>query len=856
MAKLRPATTRLGLLLAETFTQSPEKPFMATPTSNSVPVYGISSSGNQSIDALLFGMKWGSHTLGVGVALTYSFPTDPAAFYSRYGSNEQFFLYPLTSSQQSAAISALDKWAEVANLTFTLSVDNVSTVGELRFAQSDVVDDEPNVAAYAYLPTGGPESGDVWFSPTRVATNVVEGGFTYLAFLHEIGHTLGLKHPFEDSPLLPTNQDFYQYTVMAYDALPGNSNAFPWRYPTTPMLYDVLAIQYLYGANMSWHTGDDTYTYSSNGEYFETIWDAGGTDTIAISGSGGGVINLRPGSFSELGQPIYYSNGTVRHDTVAIAYGANIENATGGSGSDTLQGNSLGNILIGNAGDDTIHGDAGTDILHGGPGNDTLDGGSGFDFVSYSDATSAVTVNLAITGAQAIGGGQGSDTITGVEAIFGSSYGDVLTGNSSTNYISGGDGVDILRGSAGNDTLDGGASFDFVDYSNATSAVTVSLAVAGAQNVGGGFGSDTLMGFEAIFGSPYGDVLTGNSSANYISGRDGVDILLGGAGNDTLDGGASFDFVSYADASSGVSVSLAVAGAQNVGGGLGSDTLIGIEAIFGSPYDDTLTGNSSANYISGGGGIDILRGSAGNDTLNGGASFDFVDYSDAISGVTVNLAITGAQAIGGEFGSDTLIGIEAIFGSSFGDILTGDGNANTLSGGGGADILRGGAGNDTLDGGSSFDFVSYSDAASGVTVSLAIAGPQNVGGGLGSDTLIGMEAIFGSSYGDVLTGDGNTNYLSGGSGIDILNGGAGNDTLVGGSDADTFVFDTGWGNDTIGDWQDGTDSIDLNGISGLNSFADLTVSSSASDALISFDGNLITVAGAAGHIDAGDFMFT
>ena len=220
----------------------------------------------------------------------------------------------------------------------------------------------------------------------------------------------------------------------------------------------------------------------------------------------------------------------------------------------------------------------------------------------------------------------------------------------------------MLTGGDGNDSLDGGTGTDTVSYAEAGDAVTVSLALSGAQNTDGA-GIDTLANIENLIGSVFDDSLTGNAGDNVLQGLDGNDTLNGGAGNDTLDGGdGDGDTASYVGAASGITVSLAIAAAQNTGGA-GTDTLIAIENLTGSAFNDTLTGDLNANSLDGG---------AGNDTLNGGA------------------------------GDDTLIGRA------------------------GNDTLIGGAGDDTLDGGAAgSDTASYANATGAVTVSLAIAAAQN-----------------------------------------------------------------------------------------------------------------------------------
>ncbi|WP_298290735.1 calcium-binding protein, partial [Novosphingobium sp.] len=285
------------------------------------------------------------------------------------------------------------------------------------------------------------------------------------------------------------------------------------------------------------------------------------------------------------------------------------------------------------------------------------------------------------------------------------------------------------------------------------------------------------------------NTLTGNSGNNMLAGLGGSDTLNGGSGNDTLDGGTEIDTATYLGSASGVTVSLALAGAQ-VTGGAGTDTLIAIENLTGSAFADTLTGNTGNNIIAGLAGNDVLSGGAGNDTLDGGADIDTASYFDAASGVTVSLALAGAQATGGA-GSDTLIAIENLTGSAFVDTLTGNTGDNLLIGLAGNDILNGGAGNDTLDGGTDIDTATYLGAASGVTVSLALAGAQ-VTGGAGTDTLIAIENLSGSALADTLTGSTGNNTLIGLAGNDILSGGLGVDRLEGGDNDDVLIGGVNW----------------------------------------------------------------
>ena len=412
-----------------------------------------------------------------------------------------------------------------------------------------------------------------------------------------------------------------------------------------------------------------------------------------------------------------------------------IENLTGSAFNDTLTGNAADNVIDGGGGNDTLTGLDGNDILYGGWGDDSLNGGAGTDTVSYEFGTVGVTVNLATTTAQNTIGA-GTDTLSNFENLSGSNFNDTLTGDGKSNLLIGGLGDDILNGAGATDT---------VSYETATTGVTVSLALAGAQNTIGA-GIDTLSNFESLRGSNFNDTLTGNGGTN---------ILTGGLGNDVLDGDAGSDTASYETSAAGVTVSLAIAGSQNTIGA-GTDTLSNFENLRGSNFNDTLVGNAASN---------VLIGHLGNDILDGGAGTDTASYETSTTGVTVSLAIAGGQNTVGA-GTDTLINFEHLRGGVANDTLIGNGGSN---------IITGGLGNDVLDGGAGTDTASYDTAFGGVTVNLGLAGAQNTVNA-GTDTLSNFENLKGSIHNDTLTGNAASNTIIGDQGNDILNGDAGIDT--------------------------------------------------------------------------------
>jgi serralysin len=522
-----------------------------------------------------------------------------------------------------------------------------------------------------------------------------------------------------------------------------------------------------------------------------------------------------------------------------------------GAGAATVTGTASNDVLTGTPGSDVLQGLGGDDVLQGGPGDDTLDGGAGTDNAFYASAPSGVTVSLALQGQAQDTHGAGNDTLIGIENLYGSAFGDTLTGDDGANSILGNGGADVLNGAGGddylmggpgNDTIDGGSGVDTAAFSGARAGYSIAN-VGGVITVTGPDGTDTLTNIEklafsdqtidapapghvaanSLSGTAGNDYLVGGTGDDALSGLAGDDVLQGGPGADTLDGGAGTDNAFYDNATSGVTVNLATSGPQDTGGA-GTDTLISIENLYGSPFGDHLTGDDGANSILGNGGSDVLMGAGGDDylmggpgddTLDGGAGTDTAVFSGARSSYIITSG-AGALTVSGPDGTDVLTNIEKLAfsdqtvdaaslggggavpgatlnGTAGNDFLVGTGGDDHISGLAGDDVLRGGAGNDTLDGGPGTDNAFYDDASSGVTVSLAVSGPQDTGGA-GTDTLVSIENLYGSSFGDTLTGDDGSNSILGNGGNDVLNGGGGNDYLMGGPGADTI--DGGDGIDT------------------------------------------------------------
>lgn len=504
----------------------------------------------------------------------------------------------------------------------------------------------------------------------------------------------------------------------------------------------------------------------SGGPGNDTLDGGAGIDTAAYTSTPGAVsVDLAAGTAS----------GAAGNDVLI-----SIENIIGSAFNDTLIGDSGANLIRGLEGDD---------VLGARGGADTLDGGAGFDYVSVTQAAAGVEVDLA-AGSYGFLGAPTGVTLISIEGVYGSAYADLLRGDGNLN---------ILRGNGGDDTLDGGAGFDYADYATAAGPVQVHLAAGTAT---GADGNDTLISIEGVRGSNHDDLLVGDGGANIFRGR---------GGNDTLDGGAGIDTADYrGSGSSGVVVDLSQGIAT---GGAGDDTLISIENVIGSEFDDLIIGDDGPNSLVGGLGNDVLRagrgadtlqGEAGDDTLDGGDNdhwfqLDLVSYSYLVgdaAGVVVDL---GAGTAVASDGNDTLIGIEGVIGTSGDDLLIG-GSAYL-------NYFYGGGGNDTIVGGAHFDIVDYSGAGGPIVVDLSLVDDQ-ASGPFGIDQLRGIELVYGSHFDDLLVGGPEDTVLRGNRGDDTLRGGEGADVADYGSSASAVTVDLAAGTAAGGDGNDTLESIE------------------------------------------------
>ncbi|HEU4968262.1 calcium-binding protein [Sphingomonas sp.] len=413
----------------------------------------------------------------------------------------------------------------------------------------------------------------------------------------------------------------------------------------------------------------------------------------------------------------------------AVMLAANVEDLTfTGSGAFAGGGNELGNLITGGASSDTLAGLDGNDVLVGSAGNNILDGGADADTASYAGAPGAVTVRLS-SGTAANGHG-GTDTLIGIENAIGSAQNDILIGSAGGNRLDGGGGADYLIGLAGNDVLAGGAGTANTLQGGAGDDIYV-IQVAGDSIVeSAGEGIDTVQTDFASYSLRANvENLTytgaadfsglGNALANTITGGAGNDRLLGFAGDNVLNGASGTDTADYSGAAAGVTANLAsgVAGDNGYGG---RDTLVAIEQILGSAFNDTLIGNVDANRLEGGAGSDYLIGLGGDDRLIGGAgapnALQGGDGDDAYivqvaTDTLTEFADEGTDRVETALSSYRLPGnVEDLTYTGTGTgafVGIGNGLDNRIIAGAGNDVLNGGPGSDVITGGSGKDIFAF-----------------------------------------------------------------------------------------------------------------------------------------------------
>ncbi|UPJ41119.1 VCBS domain-containing protein [Bradyrhizobium sp. 40] len=517
--------------------------------------------------------------------------------------------------------------------------------------------------------------------------------------------------------------------------------------------------------------------------------DAGDTFSYTLTDNAGGQFGISGGNIV-VTSPL--TTGTEQITVVATDAGGLSFQKTIGitvNGGALVVGTSGPDTLTGTTSDDTIQGLEANDRLQGLAGNDILDGGQGFDRAVYTEAASAITVNLA---AGTVTGGSGSDTLIGIEGIVGSENADTFdaTGFAGDTGILGTQiGFNEFEGRGGADIISGafnsqGAMLTRISYANATGSVTVDLQAHSATG-DSTVGTDILVGsgFAGVVGSAGADTLLGSNNANGT-----VEIFDGRAGADLINGRGGFDRADYSNdpgTASGITVNMA-AGTVTGDGTVGTDTLRSVESVRGTnkadSYDATGFSGTSGSNLGSNGTFNEFVGMGGDDNIIGNNNTR-ISYINATGGVVVDMQTgatpqTGTADGDASTGHDTFSGVNNVQGSMFNDTIFGSNIAST-------ETFYGGAGNDAIDGRGGFDLATYNNiyfSTGAITVNMG-AGTVTGDASVGTDTLRSIEAVQGTNFNDTF----NASTYGTGTALNIGNNGTfsqfeglgGNDAITG-----------------------------------------------------------------------------
>lgn len=533
-------------------------------------------------------------------------------------------------------------------------------------------------------------------------------------------------------------------------------------------------------------TGDDQsnglYGYAGNDNLIGGAgddWIDGGTGRDTIDGGEG--VDLASYAFSLSGVTVnlttgYTSGGEATGDTLI-----DIEEIWGSSHADTLTGDENDNLLIGDEGKDTLYGMGGNDRFAiydiDGSIEDTIDGGTGFDGIFFYGTSSEFTVDFSTldvsniefistypsrSSEKLIISAQDVIDMTDEynELLIFADHNDSVVSSDSWTYL-------------GDDT-DGENTFSVYQSGEAKLIIYHTI---GIENIGlgqSGVFLEVSRGIWEAADDTNSMLYQADNTLNItVTGKGGDDIIFSGSGDSTIDGGAGADFIDagagrdkllYENSDAAVTVSLDTG--RGTGGHAEGDIISGIEDLYGSDYDDHLTGNDENNYVVGGDGNDTLYGLGGDDYLFGGA------------------------------------GINVMYGGEGNDTFVNYGDHDTVYGGDGNDIINIDEGVNIVDGGAGFDEINFSVADTDIEINFntgAMSGNFTVG-----DTYTNIEKVVGSQNNDTFIGDDNDNVFDGYWGNDTLIGGEGADELIGDRGSDTIYGDEG---DDVLDGGDDNDII-------------------------------------------------
>ena len=778
----------------------------------------------QIIDQLDSGSHWSNSNI------TYAFPTTSSGL---YGSQEASGFQAMNTLQQSFAELALQTWDD---LILPDLQRTTSTSSNIEFGTSTT-----GVSyAHAYFPT----IGSVWFNRAYADLMTPQvGRHSFVSYVHEIGHAFGLDHMGNyngSGTWTPSNFfDSGVYSVMSYfgpnwgsgqskgeglvawaDWVGTNGQLYS---PQTPMLNDIMAIQSIYGIETTTRSTDSIYGFGSNitdklSVIYDfsvnlnpiiTIYDSNGIDTLNLSGwSTTNTINLMPGS---------YSSGNNMTYNIAIAYTSDIENATGGSGSDTITGNLLNNRLDGGTGNDLISGGNGDDTLIAGGGNDTLDGGVGVDSVVFSGAWSSYSFSSSgnqeftfinsLTGSDILRNFENfifSDATKSLNELLGTPPTPALPAVSisatSASLAEGHSGttaytftVSLNTTSATMQTIDwsvtgfGSASANTDDFLATSGTVTFQPGETAKTLqilVSGDSAFESNEGFTVTLSNPSAGLILGTQTANgtilnddFLASEDDYPLATNTSGVLSINGAELSGSIEKMYDGDLFKVSL-IAGTtyvfnlNKVGGDLNPYLELFNPSLLGVAFNDnanSATTNSQIIYTAPATGTYYLAA---------------WDYSSATGTYSIKATTFKGQILNGDSGANTLtgtVGDDSLFGLEGNDTLNGDAGADLLDGGGGLDSLTGGNGDDTYVIDHALDKVTETATTGGIDL---VKSSINYTLGNNVEKLVLTETAHTRGVGNTLA-----NTLIGNAGDNLLNGKAGIDSMDGGDGSDIFQID-------------------------------------------------------------------
>lgn len=495
--------------------------------------------------------RWnGDAAYGVGAVVTFSFMT-AAPSYDSAATRPGFVSF--SEVQKSSARAALQEFATASGLTFVEMTD--ASQVDIRFGLHNFTTTNPTASGYAYYPAVGSWGtsqwgGDVWLDSMEFASSPLSTGWGYHVLLHEIGHAVGLKHPFEGATQLTGIQNNTSFTVMAYQG--GAQSSLREG--------DIATARYIYGTSdvtASWNAGLNRMVVvggvgndaTAGTAYADEMWGYAGADAlfgrdgddIFVGGSGGDTIDggIGTDTVSFVGAlsgvtvylPGLFGPGTgVAGDALGDSY-TSIEAFVGTQFNDVFvaQNQNVTETMIGGGGDDTFYAMI-WDSVDGGAGNDTV----------FVWGSGGVNFNLQNMFVETAWGGLGFDNLNGASA----NWNLTLIGQGSADTLTGGVGNDFVYFRSG-DVITGGAGSDWAVASLSSTGVNLNLASRGFEAAWGSIQADTLTAGSStsvvMVGDGGNDTITGGSGADWIYGLGDNDSLIGGSGNDNLVGGLGAD---------------------------------------------------------------------------------------------------------------------------------------------------------------------------------------------------------------------------------------------------------------------------------------------------------------------------